>query len=404
MILINELNKIVLSQKENLEKLDTGIERDFLKNVSLKTNHAIILSGIRRCGKSTLMHQVISRVSKYNYFNFEDPRALYFEISDFDKLIQVFSDTNASDYFFFDEIQNVEKWELLIRQLLNRNKKVFVTGSNASLLSKELGTKLTGRHLRHELLPFSFSEFLSFMKLKASSNSFEKYFNMGGFPEFLKFRDIRILQELLNDIITRDISVRYGLRNTRVIKDLALYLISNVGKEFSYHKLKNIFGVGSTNSIINYISYFEDSYLFFTVPKFNYSYQKQVVAPKKVYAIDPGLIKANSVSFSEDKGRVLENIVYLNLRKAENSIYYFTDGNECDFVVSKSRKLGSAIQVCWELNEENKNREIKGLLSAMEFFDLKQGQIITYNQSDEFKKDNRHIEITPVWKWILENG
>ena len=182
------------------------------------------------------------------------------------------------------------------------------------------------------------------------------------------------------------------------MKDLSLYLITNSGKEFSYNKLRKLFKLGSTNTVISYISYFEESYLLFTIPKFSYSYKKQLVNPKKVYVIDMGFGRANSISFSEDRGRIFENLVFLNLRRKYKEIYYFKESNECDFLVKEGGKILQAIQACYELNEENKNREIKGLREAMSKFDLKKGVIITLNQKDKFKG----IEGIPICKWSLQ--
>jgi len=160
--------------------------------------------------------------------------------------------------------------------------------------------------------------------------------------------------------------------------------------------------LGSTNSVIAFISYFEDSYLLFTVPKFAYSLKKQLVNPKKVYSIDNGLSNVNSVSFSSDRGRMLENIVFLHLRSKYNKIFYFKEKNECDFIVKEKGTITKSIQVCYELTEDNKQREIDGLMEAMEMFKLEEGLILTYKQEDKFKVNNKKIIIKPVWKWLLE--
>lgn len=160
-------------------------------------------------------------------------------------------------------------------------KTAVITGSNASLLSKELGSKLIGRHLRYELFPFSYKEFLKFKNAKPSLQSFDEYLETGGFPENVKLKNDLILQELFNDIIARDIIVRYNLRNPKIVKELTLYLLSNVGKEFSYQKLKKVFNFGSVNTVISLFGYYEDSYLLFTVPQFNYSFKSRIVNAKK---------------------------------------------------------------------------------------------------------------------------
>lgn len=401
MIPKEELRKIVKMQREGVLASEVGIERE--NRIEPNLAFALVISGVRRCGKSTLLRQFIKKTQGFYYFNFEDPKASGFELADFERLDEIFVEEYGNqNYYFFDEIQNAEKWEIFVRNLLDRRKYVLITGSNASLLSKELGTKLTGRHLTNELFPFSFKEFLTLMKKNQDIKSFQEYFIKGGFPEYLKSNKSEILEELLSDILIRDISVRHGIRNLKTLKLMAIYLLTNVGKEFSYNSLKETFKLGSINSVISFISYFEDSYLLFTVPKFDFSFKKQIVSPKKVYSIDNGISNINSASFSEDLGRMLENLVFITLRHKNKNIFYFQDKNECDFVVKEKDKITQAIQVCYELNRENQNREINGLLEALNKFKLKEGLILTYNQEDKFVIEDKIIKAIPAWKWLLE--
>jgi uncharacterized protein len=402
MILKDELKKIVESQKGNLSLDKQYIQREKTSEIDMISSHAIIISGIRRCGKSTILLYLMNQVKQCHYFNFEDLKAASFEISDFEKLESIFAEEKkTSDYFFFDEIQNIEQWEKFARDLLDKKKKVFITGSNASLLSKELGTRLTGRHIRYEIFPFSYNEMLQFSKLKPGVGSFAKYLENGGFPEYLADNNIKILQELFNDIIARDIVMRHGIRNIREIRDIGLYLLSNVGKEFSFNGLKKIFNLGSVNTVISYLSFLEDSYLLFTVPKFDFSLKKQIINPKKIYAIDSGLINANSASFSSDFGRILENIVFIALRRKEQQVFYYKNKRECDFVVKVKNQISEAYQVCYELNSGNQEREIEGLKEALTEFKLTEGKLLTYNQEDVIKTNDFTINILPVWKWLL---
>lgn len=400
MILKETLAEVAKSQNEYILNSDYGIQRDETYQIKIPFKFAIVISGIRRSGKSTLLRQLINRFKDFNYFNFEDVRAFGFELGDFKRLEEIFAAKSRSNVYFFDEIQNVPNWERYVRTLVDNNNKVIITGSNASLLSKEIGTKLTGRHIRYELFPFSYSEYLTFYKRKPSVKSFELYFINGGFPEYLKIGDDLILQELFNDIITRDIIVRYNLRNSKVVKDIALYLLSNVGKEFTFHRLKNLYEIGSANSVINLLNYYEDSYLLFTVPQFDYSFRKQIVNPKKIYAIDTGFVKANSVSFSRDNGRLLENVVFLQLKRKGKEIFYFRKDNECDFITKDAKQRLNAYQVCYKFEEENKDREINGLLNALDYLNLKSGSILTFNQDDEFRVKGKKIIVKPVWKWL----
>jgi predicted AAA+ superfamily ATPase len=397
MILKETLRNIVRLQVKELNKISTGIERNQLNDIDIKTSFIIILSGVRRCGKSTLLHQLINNVDCFYYFNFEDPRAINFEVADFNKLDQVFHEEfGECPYYFFDEIQNVPEWERFVRILHDADKKVFITGSNASLLSRELGDRLTGRHLNYELFPFSYSETLRFNNMRRSVDSFQNYLEAGGFPEFLKYQNIQILHQLFRDIITRDIITRYQIRDYRTLLELAVYLLTNVGNEFSYNRLKNQFGFGSPNTVISYISYLEDSYLLFTIPRFSFSYAKQRTFSRKVYSIDPGMSLANTASLTPDKGRLLENAVFLHLKKKRKEIFYYRDNSECDFIIKDKNKIQQAIQVCYQINEDNIKRELKGLKEAMAVTKAPEGIIVTLDQKDEIEG----IQLLPAWEFM----
>ncbi len=405
MILRETLLGIVNSQKEQLTSMDTGVVRDELSSIDTTLPFAIMISGIRRCGKSTLLRQVMKSAQNFAYFNFEDPRIAGMESGDLLKLDSVLTEAYGKfDVYLLDEIQNIEGWETFVRSMLDRQKHFVITGSNASLLSRELGTKLTGRHLRHELFPFSYGEFLKFTSSAAGPDSFGEYTRLGGFPEYIRYGRNEILQELLNNILARDIVVRQKLRNSKILKEMALYLLSNTGVEFSYNKLAKMFNLGSTNSAIGYVSYLEDSYLLFTVSKFDYSVKKQAISPKKVYSIDSGLCGANSISFTPNKGRVLENQVFLDLRRHGRGVYYYKGKRECDFVVREGSSIVRAIQVCYDLDDDNRDREFKGLIEAMEKFNLQDGLLLTSNQDDWVDVSGKKIVIKPVWKWSVEQA
>ena len=403
-MLKERLANVIAVQRNELVLDEKTVPREDLPLVKPVSSFVKIVSGIRRCGKSTLLRQLLRKEKRFYYLNLEDIRLEGFELSDFVKTDEIFNELYGKNgVYFFDEVQVVSKWEKFVRSLVDNKKKVVLTGSNASLLSRELGTLLTGRHLSHELFPFTFREFLNYFNLKPSIDSFEEYFRLGGFPEYLESKQNFVLQELLKDVVIRDVAVRFGIRNSDLLKKLAIYLISNVGKDFSFNSLKEMFSVASVQSVIDYVSFFEDAYLIFTIPKFSYSYKEQLVNPKKVYSIDNGLSAANSVSFSKDRGRMLENQVFLYLRRKHKEIFYVKEKNECDFVVKEKEKITQAIQVCYELNEDNKEREINGLMEALTKFKLKQGMVLTYNQKDIIETQNKKILVKPVWKWLLEN-
>lgn len=400
MVLKSEIEKSLALQRLFLDKKEDGFKRKGLANLPINTGHILIITGVRRCGKSTLLQQISKELrEEFIFFNFEDPRIYGFELEDFTKLDEIVGDEIR--HYFFDEIQNVEKWELFIRHLHDREKRIAITGSNASLLSKELGTRLTGRNVQIELFPFSYSEYLLFLNLENNLPSFNSYIEDGGFPEYVKSKHKEQLQQLFKDIIYRDIIVRHGIRQAKTIIDIALFLIANVGKEYSLNGLKNTFGVGSANSVADYIHWLEDSYVLFSVPRFSWSLKSVSINPKKVYCIDTGFAQANSLSFSEDTGRLLENCVYLALRRKYKEIYYFKDQGECDFIVKESQTIIHIIQVCAEIHSENKAREVNGLLAALKFFSITEGLILTLNQEDVLRINEVKIRLLPVWKWLL---
>jgi len=326
------IEQVIDSQRERLNQSDTGLNRD-ISDFSALSSHALIVTGIRRCGKSTLLQQINKTFTAPTlYLNFEDPRLSGFDLSDFNRLHEICI-AREINTLFFDEIQNIEKWETFVRFRLDEGYRIFITGSNASMLSRELGTKLTGRHISRELFPFSFKEYLQYTGKGNLVETFGTYQNTGGFPEMIKTGMPEVLMHIFNDIVIRDIALRYGIKHTSILQQLAVWLISNTGKLISGNSLRKIFPIGSSSSIMEYLTYFTEAYLFFFVPKFSYSNKVQLVNPRKVYSIDTGLVAANSISFSDDNGRLLENLVFLHLRRSYSEIYYFSEKKECDFIV-----------------------------------------------------------------------
>jgi hypothetical protein len=401
MILKDELIKIVRSQRDNLGIRDMGTIRQDLIKINPIRNFAIVISGIRRCGKSTLLLQSMNKEENFHYLNFEDPRLTDFSVKEFETLEEVFVHVNGmNELYYFDEIQNLTGWETYVRYLLEINKRVIITGSNASLLSKELGTKLTGRNIRLELFPFSYPEYLKYRGMDDSEESFRAYLITGGFPEYIRTGLDEVLQNLLVDIISRDIVIRYNIKNPGLITEIAVYLLGNISCEFSYSKLQKIFpAIGSVTTIASYVHYLEDTYLLFTLPRFNYSQKSRQINPKKIYGIDNGFINVNTTGFSDDHGRRLENYVFLELRKKYREIFYFRERRECDFIIKEKTKITKAIQVCFEVNNQNKDREIHGLLEAMNMFDLDEGYILTERQEDTITAEGKKIMLIPARKF-----
>lgn len=402
MILKQDIERALIAQRDQLVLKTGTITRSFFNEFGVVGNYIEVISGIRRCGKSTLMKEInLKNYQKTAFFNFEDSRVHGFEVTDFNKLDELLG--SGIEAYFFDEIQNVPSWEIFIRQLHDRNEKVYITGSNAALLSKELGTRLTGRHTRHELFPFSYVEFLQYCKLGPNSSSFERYVQMGGFPEHLESTSTELLQNLLKDIVFRDIAVRYGIRNTNSLMDLTLYLISNIGKEFSYNSLRKTFSIGSATTVADYLTWLTDSYLLFFLPRFSWSAKGVAINPRKVYCVDTGLVNANTLSFSKDKGRLIENAVYLFFRQQKADLYYFREKHECDFVVFKDRACKMLVQVCEKLTQDNLKRETEGLVEAMNYFNLNEGYILTLDQSEQLNVQEKTVHVLPVYQ-AFTNG
>ena len=392
----SEIKGIANAQKEKVIK-ETGMRRTALGSFdALMDGFAYIISGIRRCGKSTLLGQYIAKNDFTSlYLNFDTPRLGEFSASDFVLIDQMAKDDGVK-YLFFDEIQMVDGWESYVRSALDSGLRVMVTGSNASLLSMELGTRLTGRHITKELFPFSFEEYCRFRNLEPSSNACAEYLQEGGFPQYLKYRDEEILSSLFNDILYRDIAVRYGVRDVKALQELTYYLMSNIGNRVSANKLTQAVHVKTAKTILEYFSYLTQTYLF----SFVRSYKSQMINPKKVYCIDNGMHAAVTMSATDDGGRKMENMVYNELRRLPQQIYYYSnEASECDFVVCVKNRPVAAYQVCQELNHDNEAREIKGLLSAMRELQISDGTILTFDQEDIFVQDDVTIKIKPVWKW-----
>jgi uncharacterized protein len=292
------IEQIINSQKERLAKMGNNMPRA-VTGFSNLSSHAFIITGIRRCGKSTLLQQINSASKSASiYLNFEDPRLAGFDLSDFNRLHEI-AEKNEVETYFFDEIQLIHQWENFVRFRLDEGYRIFITGSNATMLSKELGTKLTGRHISKELFPFSYQEYLTYTNQLTSPESSALYMHSGGFPEYLKTGQAEVLMQNFNDIIVRDIAIRNNIRNTALLQQLAVWLATNVGKLFTGNSLRKIFQIASSSSIMEYLNYFSDAYLFFYIPRFSYSGKVQMVNPKKIYCVDNGLVKTNSVSMTE---------------------------------------------------------------------------------------------------------
>lgn len=416
------LKRLILDQREELHLPEHYVERSAEKKLSLLTNNKeiIVLTGIRRCGKSVLMQHLrqIGEQIDY-YFNFEDDRLVNFTIADFQVLYEVFIELfGLQKIWCFDEIQNIPDWELFVRRLYNAGNKIYITGSNASLFSEELGTRLTGRYIKLTLFPFSFLEFLhhaspeltnktlfSTIQIGQVKHFFKQYCALGGFPEYIHYQQTDYLRSLFEGILYRDIISRYKISNPKPIKELIFYLASNCSKEMTFNALRKLLGLGSATTVSDYCSALENSFLCFFVNRYNFSVKIQMQSPKKVYFIDHVLAKIIGFRFSDDIGRVLENIVYLELRRRDFEVFYHRDTKECDFVIRQNGRITMAIQVCKNMaTQATRQREIEGVLEAMKCYALDEGFILTENEEETIRmqlEKNLTIKVFPIWKWLL---
>jgi predicted AAA+ superfamily ATPase len=408
-----KLTQIVADQQE-LGFKSTDLER--LSDLG-PGKEILVISGVRRCGKSTLLNEIRhkSKESDY-YFNFDDERLIDFNVDDFQDLYEVFLELFGKQVtFYFDEIQNIPGWERFVRRLYDYNNKVYITGSNASMLSRELGTHLTGRYTRMELYPFSFSEYLSFTKFDYSKTTalstqgkseiksrFNNYFRKGGFPTYVETGNKQYLKSLYESILYRDVMVRNSLTNEKELLELVHFMASNTSKLFSYNSLAKVIGVKNATTIKNYLDYLQNTYLLFLVSKYDRSVKKQLHNPKKGYFVDFGLVRELGFHHSEDNGRLLENLVFIELKRRGKEIYYHHQKYECDFVLKEKNEINEAIQVSWSVYDDlTRKREIDGLTDALKCYGLKEGLIITEDEDDIFNINDFKIIVKPAWKWLL---
>jgi uncharacterized protein len=415
----DQLKSMVLEQFEFFWNLDTGIVRTQLSQVESARNvpHAVIVSGLRRVGKSTMLAQMAHRLGsdQFYYVNFEDDRFLGFEADDVNDLYQILLEVfGERKTFIIDEVQNITGWELFVRRFMDMGFKFYITGSNASLLSKELGTRLTGRYVPIELFPFSFKEYLEFrdeeipdltrmttVQHARLQSLLQAYLESGGIPDVLKYPELPLLRTLYDDVLYRDIATRYRLDDVTAIRELAFYLISNPTSLISFNKLKDQLRLGSVNTVKNYISYMENSWLVFTLNVYDYSVKRQQIAPKKIYCIDTGLVNKVGFGFSPNTGKLLENLVFLTIRRRTQDIYYFSSpgGYEVDFYLPETRQL---IQVTQNMNHAStREREVRALQDAVQILKPKSSLILTDANQKDIEIAGFPVRIRSVAEWML---
>lgn len=374
------------------------VPRRMLADLTIQNSHATILTGVRRCGKSTLQAQLMRRAGSAFYCNFEDTRLFGMGPQDFAGFLSVLDELAFSEKpIFLDEVQEIDQWQRLVRTLLDRGRAVCVTGSNASLLGRELGAKLTGRHLSYELFPFSYGEYISFTGKAAGVESFRRYLNDGGFPVSIEAHRDLVMQELLRDVVRRDVAARYGLRETRHVMNLVLFLFANTGQPLSFQSLSKNLMIPTVGQTSRYMEYLQDAYLIFAVPKYSMSYKKRIIAPAKYYAVDNGLRRANATQTQPDAGHRLENAVALHLRRRMPQVHYAGERDlwECDFITPDA-----AVQVCLELTPANLGRELRGVIEGTRVAGRRRALVVTLDQRDRLREDGVDIEVIPAWQWM----
>ncbi len=404
----------------------------YLRSLEIpETRKIVSLIGARRIGKTSYFYQVIKKLEKsvgrerILYINFEDERILPLDVKDLNDTLEAYYELYPENlgntvYLFFDEIQNIEGWEVFVRRMYDRGDlRLFLTGSSSKMLSKELATSLRGRTLAFYLYPLDFREYLAFRGVEPVKDFeyskqrfelkklFEEYLYEGGFPEVvLEAPEIRqkILQDYFEMIIYRDLVERFSIRNTGLLKNLTKYLITNIGNPFStnsyYKSIKQEQAV-SKATLLEYVSHLEDINLVYFLPLFSYSLKKQTLNPKKVYCIDNGLRNAVSFTFSKDEGRLAENLVFLELMRREKEVYYWKTRGEVDFVVKEKDNSLSAINVSYtDSIEERETRALEEFSESEEFGPQVKDMILLTRDTE--KKENG-IRYIPLWKWMLDN-
>ena len=424
----SKLAKVIIDQKEEIASLPSRIriiERGCFEKYKsyLASSQIKVIIGVRRCGKSILSYQLL-KGKPFSYVNFDDEKLANLTADDLNDVLEVLYEVYGNfKHILLDEVQNIAGWELFVNRLQRQGFNIIVTGSNARLLSKELSTHLTGRHITLELFPFSFKEFLKYHNVNIKNTDListkergllkkkmEEYISIGGFPEVVKdpINKNLYLQSLYSDILNKDIIIRHKIKFSKTLKDIATTLMSNTTSHVSFNKIKNIFKLKSVHTALDYLSFLEESFLFFLVPRFSYKAKERIIANRKIYAADTGMIDALSVNFSRDIGKIYENMVFLELIRRrlsmKSEIYYWQDiyKKEVDFVVKEGKDVKELIQVCYDIgNYDTKKRETSALVKSSKELKCKKLLIITDDYEAEEVIDGGRIKFIPLWKWLL---
>jgi predicted AAA+ superfamily ATPase len=420
MVNVEEIKNAIVDREDELNKkfqeenIVDRQARSYAESMISK-DAAVIITGPRRCGKSILAF-MLGRGKKFGYANFDDER-MSMEASELNRVLEaIYSIKGDVDLLIFDEIHNIVGWEKFISRLIG-TKEIVLTGSNARLLSKELATYLTGRHVDVLLLPFSFQEFLAFKGLKYNTyrtsdiakikNYLQEYIEIGGFPTAQKLGRV-FLVENYKDIIERDVIQRYRIKHSSIFKEVAKYLVSNASNEISFNRIKNIFGIKSPRTVKQYATYLSNAYLIFMLERFSFKLKQQILAPKKVYCIDNGILSAVGFKTSSDRGKMMENLIAIELfrRCSEKKLelYYWKDHQqrEVDFVIKDGKNVILLVQATdISSGEELDRRKLTSLLVAGRELRCNNLFVITYDYEAEEKVEGKTVRFVPLWKWLI---
>ncbi len=404
------------------------VERDKWEEIKpwIKRKEVISLTGTRRSGKTTMMYITIKKLLENQgvppenilFIKCDDERVEEPVIEQAQEKYSELMNPEGRTYLFLDEVQNTERWDETVKRIFDLNKdkvKIFLSGSR--LMKKEISSTLAGRSTYFNMYPFSFKEILKAKGIDAEGNleklsenkaikhALREYLEWGGFPEVVLEEEEEMKKELLgfysDTILYRDVIEKSSVNKPEKVEKLKNYLLPNISNLLSYNRIGKHLGI-STDTVAKYLNEMEKAHYIFQMPVFSYSIKKQQARPKKIYCIDPGLRNSTGFRFRQDAGMLYENIVFLDLKRRGNEVYYWKDskGRETDFLVKKDRDIEKAIQVCYDF-EEAEEREINSLLSSLKEFDLDQGIIITGSQEKVKKENGKKIRLISLWKWLL---
>jgi predicted AAA+ superfamily ATPase len=426
------LKKIIAEWFEE-GRIPSLVPRDYKGVQPDKTTDILAVVGPRRAGKTYFMYQLIQSLLERRkchredilFLDFEDFRLTNFQAEDMDRLLTSFYQLTRRypSYLFFDEVQRLPDWSRVVRTLHNQGKyRIVVSGSNARLLERDIAAELRGRYRNILMLPFSFREMLRLRNIEYSAatfhtpargklmDAFDQYLKEGGFPEVLKagthMEKRNLVQNYYRTIFYRDILDRHNIKVKYILEDMMSYCLNAYSDLFSvsgFEKHLKGHGLpGSKRTVSNYLGYLEEAFFLISHQKFSYSPRKRIMNPKKIYLLDTGFGFLSS-NFSENRGKMLENLVAVELFRRGEDVFYYRERGECDFVIQRGLKPGLAVQVCWEMNPRNRERELRGLADCMNDLTVREGLILTYDDEGEVEYRGKKAAVFPVWKWLLSD-